>query len=269
MRMRMRMRIALVAGALAVAGAAAQPATAAAQPATAAVAPAAQTVTSIPSVGPLFFPSLLGLGPTLRLPHFCSASVVHSTGHNLVLTAAHCVFGSGLGFEFAPGYHDGASPYGVWTVRRSYLDPAWLHGQDPQHDVAVLQMAPRGGLQVEDRTGAATLGVAPPAGTPVTVDAYVAGSGGRPITCTAPAYYTAGFPSFDCAGYAAGVSGGPWLTGGPNGRVVGVVGGLHQGGCTDSTSYTSAFGADVAALLARAQRGGAGDSAPVPGGDGC
>lgn len=254
------LRIALLTGLLAVTGVAAPAVSAGA------AGPTAQTVTSIPSVGPLFFPSLLGLGPALGLPHTCSASVVHSAGRDLVLTAAHCVFGTGLGFEFAPGYHDGVSPYGVWTVRRVYVDAAWAAGQDPQHDVAVLQVAPRAGGEVEDRTGAATLGAAPAAGTPVTVDGYVAGSGGRPITCTAPVYYTAGFPSFDCAGYAAGVSGGPWLTGG---HVVGVVGGLHQGGCTDSTSYSPAFGSDVAALLARAERGGSGDVAPIPGSDGC
>jgi hypothetical protein len=258
------MRIALLAGLLALTGAAAAPAAAALTGAT--PVPAAQTVTSIPSVGPLFFPSLLGLGPALGLPHTCSASVVHSAGRNLVLTAAHCVFGTGLGFEFAPGYHDGVSPNGVWTVLRVYVDPAWTASQDPQHDVAILQVAPRAGQQVEDRTGAAALGLAPAADTPVTVDGYVAGSGGRPITCTAPVYYTAGFPSFDCAGYAAGVSGGPWLSGG---HVVGVVGGLHQGGCTDSTSYSPAFGAGVTALLARAEQGGSGDVAPFPGSDGC
>jgi hypothetical protein len=79
-------------------------------------------------------------------------------------------------------------------------------------------------------------------------------------------YYTDGFPSFDCAGFADGVSGGPWLSGD---RVVGAIGGLHQGGCSSSTSFTSAFGDDVAVLLARAEAGGAGDFAPIPRGDGC
>src|SRR5881409_2205655 len=35
--------------------------------------------------------------------HFCTASVVHSTTGDLVLTAAHCVKD---GMAFAPGYHD-------------------------------------------------------------------------------------------------------------------------------------------------------------------
>lgn len=223
--------------------------------------PGAVTVTSIPTVGPLFIPSVLGLGPALGLPHYCSASVVHSPGHDLVLTAAHCVYGNGFAIEFAPGFHDGKSPYGVWAVRRAYLDPQWLHGQDPHHDFAILQLARRGGLGVEDRTGTAPqLGTAPAAGSMVSVDGYVAGSGGKPITCPATVYYTAGYPSFDCAGFKSGVSGGPWLQAG---HVVGVIGGLDQGGCTAATSYSAPFGAAVAALLARAELGGPGNSGPI------
>ena len=224
-------------------------------------APGPVSVTSIPTVGPLFLPSVLGLGPALGLPHYCSASVVHSAGHDLALTAAHCVYGNGFAIEFAPGFHDGVSPYGVWAVRRVYLDAQWLHGHDPQHDFAVLQLARKGGRGVEDRTGAAPrLGHAPASGSTVTVDGYVAGSGGRPISCSASVYYTGGYPSFDCAGFRDGVSGGPWLQGG---RVVGVIGGLHQGGCTAATSYSARFGADVAELLARAELGGPGNSGSI------
>jgi hypothetical protein len=223
--------------------------------------PAAVTVTSIPTVGALFIPSVLGLGPALGLPHYCSGSVVHSPGHDLVLTAAHCVYGTGFAIEFAPGFHDGVSPYGVWAIRRAYLDSQWLHGQDPRHDFAILQLVRKGGLGVEDRTGPAPrLGFAPPAGSTVTVDGYVAGSGGRPISCAATVYYTAGYPSFDCAGFKGGVSGGPWLQ---RGQVVGVIGGLDQGGCTADTSYSAPFGAAVFALLARAEQGGPGNAGPI------
>lgn len=140
----------------------------------------AATGTPIPTVGPLFFPSVVGIGPTLRFPHYCSASVVDSPGADLVLTAAHCVYGTGLGIEFAPGYHDGVSPFGVWAVRRVYLDPAWLHGHDPQLDFAVLQLARHHGVGVEHATGSApALGRAPASGSSVTVAGYVAGSGWR------------------------------------------------------------------------------------------
>lgn len=232
----------------------------------AAALPVARHVPSIRTVGPLFL-SALGLGPVLRLPHYCSASVIHSPAHDLVITAAHCVYGTGFGIEFAPGYSAGRTPYGVWSVRRAYVDAAWKNDRDPQHDVAVLELAARAGRNVEDVTGPAPrLGHAPEAGTPVTVDGYVAGSGGTPITCRAPITYTRGYPTFGCRGYADGVSGGPWLAGG---RVVGVIGGLHQGGCTASISYSAAFGRQVAALLARARAGGPGDVVPLPGPDGC
>ena len=86
----------------------------------AAALPVARHVPSIRTVGPLFL-SALGLGPLLRLPHYCSASVIHSPGHNLAITAAHCVYGTGSGIEFAPGYADGGTPYGVWSVHRAYV----------------------------------------------------------------------------------------------------------------------------------------------------
>ncbi|MDT4941859.1 MAG: hypothetical protein QOJ34_1948 [Pseudonocardiales bacterium] len=228
--------------------------------------PNAHHVHSIPTVGPLFL-SVFGLGPLLGLPHYCSAAVVHSPGHDLAITAAHCVYGTGAGIEFVPGYSGREIPYGAWSVRRVYLDPAWLRDRDPRHDVAILVLGARGGREVEDVTGPAPpLGTAAREGARVTVDGYPAGSGGTPITCTTQIYYTHGFPSFDCGGYVDGVSGGPWLHGG---RIVGVTGGLHQGGCTPATSYSAPFGADVAALLARARSGGPGDTAPLPGGDGC
>jgi hypothetical protein len=230
-------------------------------PATASAAP-----TPDPAAGPLFFPSLLGLGPALDLPHYCSASVVHSAHHNLVLTAAHCVFGTGLGMEFAPGFHDGVAPLGAWSVQHIYVDGQWRASRDPQHDFAFLEMAPRNGRNIEDATGGNALAAAPAAGSAVTVTGYVAGSGGSPVTCTAPVYYTAGYPSFDCAGFADGVSGGPWVA---NGAVVGEIGGLQQGGCTPSTSYSPPFGADVANLLERAEAGGPADVAPLPGASGC
>jgi hypothetical protein len=230
----------------------------------------ATTVTSVPTVGALFFPSVLGVAVLLGLPHECSGSVVHSPGHNLVMTAAHCIAGTGFGFEFAPGYHDGVAPYGVWSVRRVYVDDAWLKHQDPQHDYAFLEMAraPWHGVTraIEDVTGAYLLGSAPAPGATVTVDGYLAGSGGSPITCTATVYYTAGFPSFGCSGFAAGTSGGPWSSGN---QIVGVIGGLHQGGCTDGTSYSSAFGTDTSADWERAVSGGPANSLPLAGPDGC
>jgi hypothetical protein len=154
----------------------------------------------------------------------------------------------------------------VWAVRRVYVDAAWRARQDPQHDLAILQVAPHGDTEVEDVTGASELGTAPAPGTAVTVVGYVAGSGGAPLRCTTHTYDTHGFPAVDCPDFADGVSGGPWLHGR---HLVGTTGGLHQGGCTPATSYSAAFGRAAAHLLARAEAGGPGDIAPIPGNDGC
>lgn len=239
-------------------------------PAAQGATPTATMVRSIPRVGAIFFPSVLGSSVRLGLPHECSASVVHSPNHDLVLTAAHCIVGNGIGYDFVPGYHDGLAPFGIWSARHVYVDPAWIRSQDPQHDYAFLEMAPtfwRGALRrVEDVVGAYVLGTAPAAGTRVTVDGYVAGVNDRPITCTQTVYDTAGYPTFDCAGFANGTSGGPWLRG-P--YVVGAIGGLHQGGCTPVTSYTSAFGPDILADWQRAASHATPDWVPIAGPDGC
>lgn len=225
----------------------------------AATPPSAGQAAPIPSVGTLFFPSVAGLLPLLHLPHFCSASVVHSTTRDLVITAAHCVYGTGPTIEFAPGYDDGATPYGVWEARRIYIDPAWKKGLDTDHDVAILRVAPRSGKNIEDVVGAHPLG-SPLVGDPVTVLGYKLGSGDRPLTCTNALYLTNGYSSFDCAGYTDGVSGGPWLQ---DGSVVGVTGGLEQGGCGAVTEYSAPFGPDVEELLQRAESRVGGDVAPV------
>src|SRR5262245_4770445 len=54
----------------------------------------------VPTVGALFF-------TTGTKQHFCTASVVSSKPENLILTAAHCVYGSGPASKivFVPKYH--------------------------------------------------------------------------------------------------------------------------------------------------------------------
>jgi len=221
--------------------------------------PVATTVESVPAVGALFFPSVAGLLPALHAPHFCTASVVDSPRGDLAITAAHCVYGAGPTIEFAPGFHDNLAPHGIWSVRRIYVDPSWKRHQDPAHDVAFLQLAPRAGRQIESVTGGRPLAAAT-TGQPVQLVGYPMGSGGRPITCTNALYATQGFSTMDCAGFKDGTSGGPWIQ---SGKVVGVIGGYEQGGCSGSTSYSAPLGSDAMALFQRAAAGGAGDVVPV------
>ena len=222
-------------------------------------------------VGAVYFPSILGLNPTLGLPHICSASVVHSTGHDLVAIAAHCIYGSGTAYEFVPGYNKGAKPYGIWDVRAVYVDPAWKKGNDPHHDIAFLRIAPqmRNGhlVNIEDVTGAFTLGTAPAVGTQVTVTGYKVGTDDSPLVCTAPTTLTSGYPTVACNGFRDGTSGGPWVT--ASSTLVGVIGGLNEGGCTPLINYSAPFDASTLTLLERAEAAGPADSPLPPLSDGC
>ncbi len=226
-----------------------------------------RAATALATVGPLF-PSA---GATI---HVCTASVVDSPGGDLLITAAHCVVGRGAGLVFVPGYDNGREPYGRWTVVAAYAAPAWTGSQDPHDDVAFLKVAPHTvhgkTVEVQQVTGANRLASAPAPGRRVTVVGYALGGRDAPIVCDATSTRDQGYPRFACGGYVAGTSGGPWLTGTAAQRqVVGVIGGLHQGGCRPNVSYSAPFGAVTAALYHQAVRQAAPATLPVPGPDGC
>ena len=230
--------------------------------------PQARPAAAVPTVGALF-------PAGLDSAHTCTGSVLDSPGGDLVLTAAHCVLGTGPGMLFVPGYDDGAHPDGVYEVQRVWADPAWVNGSDPRYDYAILQVSERdtgsGARRLQDVTGALRLtGRTPTAGTSVQVTGYVGGLLDRPITCDPVVELTQTYPGFRCGGFATGTSGSPLVVGtDPAGVVVGVIGGLHQGGCVDQVSYSSPFADGARQLLARAAAGGPGDTLPQSDGDGC
>jgi Trypsin-like peptidase domain len=221
------------------------------------------------TIGPLFDQGISG-------DHHCTASVLDSPGGNLILTAAHCVAGSGAGLLFAPGYHDGVAPFGFWTVEHAYADPAWLTDQDDDHDYVILQVANReqggGAATLEATTGGNRLGMAPNVGDAVTVIGYNAGANDEPIRCDVIVRDEGTYPAFDCAGFSGGTSGGPWLAqDSDHGALTirGLIGGLNQGGCVDWTSYSSSFGQPILDLLSQAVAGGSPSILPEPHGSGC
>jgi len=233
--------------------------------------PVAVSFDGLPQVGALF------AGAADQGLHFCSASVVHSPAGNVIATAAHCLSGTGVGLWFVPGYHDGVAPYGTWAVEAAYVDPRWLRDRDPHADYAFLTVSPQRvdgrPVEVEQAVGGDRLAVDRGFTTPVTVVAYPGRVGGRAIMCAATTYAHQGYPGFDCRGYVDGTSGGAWLTdyrpATRRGRLYGVIGGLHQGGCSPDTSYTSYFDASTAKVLDRAARAATPDTVPSAGGDGC
>jgi Trypsin-like peptidase domain len=206
--------------------------------------------------------------------HGCTAGVVHSRGGNTLITAAHCVVGSGAGMVFVPGQHGARTPYGRWTVTAAYLEPDWVARQDPRTDVAFLTVAPQtiNGLrtEIEQVTGAYRLGSTAVRGQRVTITGYPGGGPNDPIMCVTKVYFTKGFPSFDCHGFVGGTSGSPWLAATRHGtRIVGVIGGFHQGGCLEYTSYSSPLAPDADAAYHGASDAAPPGVAPRPGSDGC
>jgi hypothetical protein len=146
--------------------------------------------------------------------------------------------------------------------------------------MAILKMQPqdRDGRRVgvEDVVGANLLGLDPPDGTQIRVPAYPAGIDDEPVSCSSMVYRAGGYPAFDCAGYPGGTSGAPFLQSvdSSDGRrydhlVVGVIGGLHQGGCSPDTSYSAPFRPDVYQVWLRATLGSAPDVLPRPTGSDC
>lgn len=227
--------------------------------------PTATQSAGSPIVGALFPPG--------SADHACTGTVISSPAGDLVMTAAHCVSGTVAGWTFAPDWSQGSTPEGVWTVTAAYALHGWRTNGNTQQDVAVLKVAPQ---QINGRwrnlqsvTGAATVGWAPQNGQQIDDIAYNDGAQ-TAVSCTVPTYWTAGYPSFNCHGYVNGSSGSPWLVWhGNKESVVGVIGGLHQGGCYEYTSYSSAFGWDVQRLIQRATWSRKGDVLPVAGSDGC
>ncbi len=237
-------------------------------PAAAVQATSATTFSGTPTVGALFFTSAVNF-------HFCTASVVESHNQSVIVTAAHCVRGGkAAGYEFAPAYHDGMAPLGMWRVVAAYGAPAWVKRTDVHDDFAFLRVAPRrinGELvPLQAVTGGNRLGTAARAGQRITVAGYPLGFGGSPIHCRTRAFISGRFRGFHCDGFADGTSGSSWLAGSGKVRtIVGILGGLHQGGCTPRTSYSSALGRAAHRALHRAGHGEQGDDFPNPPNDGC
>jgi V8-like Glu-specific endopeptidase len=192
--------------------------------------------------------------------HFCTASVVYSPHADLAVTAAHCVSRHSGVMAFAPGWRGGSTPYGVWTVRKVFVNRAWLSSANIDDDVAFLLIAPEHGLSIEWVTGAERVGIGKLGSLPVQVIGYPDGKD-DPVTChgrtSVPMPHQL---EFDCGRYTDGTSGGPFLmnvdrsTG--TGTVIGVIGGYQQGGDVPQISYAAEFGPNVAGLYQAAAAAG-------------
>jgi hypothetical protein len=200
--------------------------------------PAAPPATAKPAASPVG--ALFANGS-----HYCSASVVHSGAGDLVLTAAHCVKD---GMSFAPGYHDGVAPLGMWTVTGVAVAPGWTSSADPDLDFAFLTVRQAGNANsLESLTGANVLGTNRGFEHRITLTGYPDTSD-SPVVCEGT---TTRWDTYQmrvaCPGFPDGTSGGPWVT---DGAVIGVIGGYQLGGDSPDVSYSPYFDDDIAKLYA-------------------
>jgi V8-like Glu-specific endopeptidase len=197
--------------------------------------------------------------------HFCTASVVSSPGHNMLVTAAHCVNGGKKsGYEknivFIPAYRDGTEPYGVWTPSKLLVAPQWASSENPAYDVGFVVLNSNDGKDIQDVLGANQLSFSPRYHQPVRVTGYP-DSANAPVACRNwTSRQSATQLRFDCGGFYDGTSGSPFVTRFDpftgTGTIIGVIGGYQQGGDTPSVSYSSYFGDDIRQLYEQAEAKG-------------
>jgi V8-like Glu-specific endopeptidase len=197
--------------------------------------------------------------------HFCTASVVASPGHDLLMTAAHCIHGGkGAGYNtdivFIPGYEDGSAPFGVWTPSALLVDPRWAESSDPDFDVGFVVLRPLDGKNIQDVLGANQIGFDAGFTNLVRVTGYPS-SANAPETCENwTSQQSATQVKFECGGFPGGTSGSPWITRfderSRTGTIVGVIGGYQQGGDTDAISYSVYLNGGIRDLYEQAEAAG-------------
>ncbi len=211
------------------------------------------------TIGVLFFTT------STAKKHYCTASVINGGHSDLLITAAHCLYGSGgyrKNVAFVPKYDAGKEPYGIWTAKRLTVTSGWRKSRDKDLDFGFIAVNTRGGKQIASVTGANVLAINTGYRNWVNVDGYpqvAYATSDHPIYCrnwTKKKFkYTR---EFDCAGYYGGTSGSPFLWhlnyGTGIGKVVGVIGGYQEGGDVDYISYSSIFDKDVWNLRAAAAK---------------
>jgi V8-like Glu-specific endopeptidase len=209
----------------------------------------------VPTVGALFF-------TTGTHTHFCTASVVNSLTANLVLTAAHCVYGStyASNIEFVPEYHHGKLPFGAWPVQAITVASGWKQSQDQNLDFAFLAVAPPAGTHepIQLVTGGLWLGIDRGYAHPIEVIGYNDTADG-PIKCATESFeFAPDQMKFFCRNFQNGTSGGPWILGfdpaDGTGTVFGVIGGYQQGGNFPWASYSAYFGLPALRLFLQAEK---------------
>jgi V8-like Glu-specific endopeptidase len=198
--------------------------------------------------------------------------VIHSSVGSLILTAAHCVYSSSgysQNLEFIPGYDGPSPPYGVWPVTQITVAKGWRQGEDPDLDVAFLNVVPPPNSvgPIEQVTGALQIAFALPDAQHITVIGYN-NTDQKPIICSTTSFrYRPGQMEFYCRGFWYGTSGGPWIldynSDSGTGTVYGVIGGYEAGGYVSWASYAAALEKPAQELLTQAEASASTSGSPA------
>ncbi|MFC3574720.1 trypsin-like serine peptidase [Streptomyces yaanensis] len=190
--------------------------------------------------------------------HRCSASVVESPGHNLILTAGHCAGGKAV---FVPSYRTeftlDKQPYGFYRIADWFAESLYVHNSkkaDSDLDFAFGGLQPsQSGKNAQDVVGANRLLRTPGYLNKVTMVGYPSSHNpeDRAVRCPAQTEALPGFYQIQakCRGMWGGTSGGPWFSkvdwAAGTGDIIGNVGGYNGGGNdanVDWLTYSPMYG---------------------------
>jgi hypothetical protein len=159
---------------------------------------------------------------------------------------------------YAPNWHSGVSPYGLWAVKAITVASGWIKSRNIDLDFAFLTLARQKSHSIQSVTGALRLGFNAGYTHAINVIGYN-DTDSKPIICaTKSAKYSATQMEFYCNNYWNGTSGGPWIlnynskTGA--GTVFGAIGGYQQGGNYPWLSYSPYYASATKSLYQQAEK---------------
>lgn len=155
--------------------------------------------------------------------YVCSGNAVASGNGSTVSTAGHCVNDAGTwadNWVFAPGYDEGATPYGLWGASDLYATDQWVSAEDMNYDIAFAVVEPESGsANLTDAVGGSGIEFNTERGALYTSYGYPAGApldGESLEQCQGVGFDdTIGSTddqAIDCD-MTGGSSGGPWFVG--------------------------------------------------------
>ena len=212
--------------------------------------PAGEVLAGPPSVGALFSNSHR---------HFCTGAVVSGGAGDIVVTAAHCLYGRGFRRRvfFVPRYDRGRRPYGTWTSTTMLVDRRWRLRHDADLDFGFIVLRPRYGRRIASVVGANTLITNPGFHNLIRVIGYPSRSD-RAVVCDSVTHRFGRFQlRFYCPGFYGGTSGSPFLRHYSKrrrtGEIMGVIGGYQAGGAYSYLSYSAYFDHDIRRLYGQVE----------------